>query len=196
MQGTRTHSSAVLFMLIVAVALLAACGLATATSTLPPIPTATATAALPPTQPPAPPSATPTRPPTATVAPTRPPATATPAAPSLTSGVWMLNRIEYSSGKVTEVEQPERYTVEFLGDGKVRIKADCNSGSGSYTAGESRLGIGTLITTKVACPAGSLFDRYLEYLGMAAAYTFDDGSLVISLSYEAGALYFGRAAVR
>ena len=73
-------------------------------------------------------------PPTPTAA-----ATGTPTvAPSPLSGVWRLLRFEYMSGKTVNVDQPDKYTLEFLSDGKVRVKADCNSGTGSYTVSRDR----------------------------------------------------------
>ena len=158
-------------MLVVA---LSACGLpAPAPTAVPATPTAAPTAA----------------PPTPTAA-----TTATPTvAPSPLSGVWQLHRFEYMSGKTVNVDQPDRYTLEFLSDGKVRVKADCNSGTGTYTVSGDRLAIENVGLTKMACAAGSPSDQFVQGLSNAISYVLDGAELTISMRYDAGEMVLGKA---
>ena len=129
-----------------------------------------------------------TAPPTATAA-----TTATPTvAPSPLSGVWQLVRFEYMSGKTVNEDQPDRYTLEFLSDGKVRVKADCNSGTGTYTVSGDRLAIENVGLTKMACAAGSPSDQFVQGLSNAISYVLDGAELTISMRYDAGEMVFAR----
>jgi heat shock protein HslJ len=128
---------------------------------------------------------------TAAPAPTlKPQTTALVSAPGLTGVVWALQRFEYMSGKVTAIDQPDRYTVEFLTDGRVQVKADCNTGSGTYRTSGDRLTIESIALTKMACPAGSQSDKFVQSLGMAISYVLDGAELTISMSYDAGDMVF------
>ena len=96
------------------------------------------------------------------------------------------------SGKVTAIDQPDKYTLEFLADGKVQVKADCNTGNGTYKSSGDRLTIENLGLTKMACPAGSQGDKFVQSLGMAISYVLDGAELTISMSYDAGDMLFAR----
>lgn len=131
--------------------------------------------------------------PTAVPAPTiKPLATVEVAPQGLVGVVWTLLRFEYMSGKVTAIDQPDRYTVEFLADGRVQVKADCNTGSGTYRMSGDRLTIENIGVTKIACPAGSQGDKFVQSLGMAISYVLDGASLTISMSYDAGDMVLER----
>jgi heat shock protein HslJ len=174
------------------VAVLCACGVPLATpTTVPPLPPPTATAA--PTATLAP-SATPM--PTATAVRTATPVpTATPsgAGPTLPAGVWQLVRIEYMSGKVVTIDKPESYTVQFASDGRLSVKADCNSGLGAFQAGPEQLTISGVGMTKMACPAGSQGDLFVGSLANAASYRLEAGELTITLKYDGGDLVLRKA---
>ena len=131
--------------------------------------------------------------PTAAPAPTMKPQTTPAVSPSALVGVvWTLRRFEYMSGKVAAIDQPDKYSVEFLADGKVQIKADCNTGSGTYKASGDRLTIESIGVTKMACPVGSQGDKFVQSLGMAISYVLDGAQLTISMSYDAGDMVLGK----
>jgi len=106
--------------------------------------------------------------------------------------VWKLQRIERSGGDAIVVQEPERYTLEFLAGGRVAIRADCNRGSGAFTLGESTLSFGAIATTRAACPPESLSDRYLQYLGAATSYRLVEGRLVIGTKTNGENLVFAK----
>ncbi len=92
-----------------------------------------------------------------------------------------------------EVETPENYVVIFNDDGTVNIKADCNSASGSYTVDGSSLAIEVGPMTLAACPPDSRSDQFIQDLGFAARYSFEDGFLYIDLMADGGTMAFSPA---
>ncbi len=57
------------------------------------------------------------------------------------------------------------------------------------TVAEYFAGIGL---TKMACPAGSQGDKFVQSLGMAISYVLDGAELTITMSYDAGDMVFGK----
>lgn len=45
----------------------------------------------------------------------------------LTNTVWQLEQIQYSDDKLLEPASPSDYTIEFMDDGQLAIRADCNA---------------------------------------------------------------------
>ena len=89
------------------------------------------------------------------------------------------------------VPDPAKYTLEFLADGTVQIKADCNSGSSSVTIDGSSLTFAPGPMTLAECEPDSLYDDYLAKLGDVVTYVFDDdGNLVLNLKADAGNMIF------
>lgn len=88
-----------------------------------------------------------------------------PTAPSdLIGATWRLVSIERDSGPSTVVTSPERYTLEFLDEGRVAVRADCNRCSGSFTLSGETLSIGTLACTRAFCGSESLDTEFLRGL--------------------------------
>ena len=111
----------------------------------------------------------------------------------LTEGAWMWT--EYTNpSQQFNVDQPENYTLHFLEDGTVQIKADCNNGSGKYTVDGSSIQIEVGAMTLAACPPESRSDDFIKYLGSAAIYFFQDGNLYIDLMADGGTMAFTPAA--
>lgn len=89
------------------------------------------------------------------------------------------------------VDNPENYALTFLPDGTLQIKADCNMASSSYTAAEDgSLTVQPGITTLAACPPESRGEEFVQKLGFAAHYFFQDGHLFIDLLADGGTLEF------
>jgi heat shock protein HslJ len=112
------------------------------------------------------------------------------AQPSLTGVVWQWEEFQSSDETVVKPENPEAYTLQFLEDGKLTIQADCNQVMGTYTVDGSSLTIEALAMTRMACPPGSLSDKYIEYLNNVVSYTFQDGDLYLALKMDAGIMKF------
>ena len=110
----------------------------------------------------------------------------------LTGVVWQWTGFSDPVQGDLEIDAPEQYTVEFMPEGLVAIKADCNNGNGTYITDEdSSMDIAIGIVTLAACAPESLSDQFLQYLGEVAVYSFDDqGSLILDLAVDAGTMTF------
>ena len=91
------------------------------------------------------------------------------------------------------VDAPERYTVQFMKDGNVALRADCNRGMASYTAGsDGKLTFGGIALTRAMCPEGSLSNRFVREVERASTYFLRDGDLFLELPVDSGTLRFRR----
>ena len=90
---------------------------------------------------------------------------------------WQLTTFP---GVTTGIE-PGLYTVHFLPDETVNIRADCNWVAGVWTGATGALDITVTMTTVAQCPPGSLEVPFVQALDEATSYTFaDDMTLIIS----------------
>ena len=87
---------------------------------------------------------------------------------------------------------PRRYTIQFVEGGNITVLADCNRGTGSYSLNGRTLEISRLVTTRMACPAGSLDTRFLRGLGEVSSYLMREGVLVLELKLDSGTMRFSR----
>jgi len=110
--------------------------------------------------------------------------------PTLTQGVWLWTRTEYSDDTVLRSPNPNAYTLAFMDDGRVAIRADCNTGSGSYTATDSSLTFGPAAITLAACPPGSQDAAFLRDLTQVVTYVFDGPQLVLNMKLDTGNMIF------
>lgn len=123
----------------------------------------------------------------------QPPATATPTPPDydarLVNITWQWTEFTDPNSQ-TAIPDPDNYALVFLADGSFNIIADCNSGSGTYTADGSSMTITIGTMTQVACGEESLSDKFIRNLGDVATYVFDSGRLVLNMKADAGNLIF------
>lgn len=110
---------------------------------------------------------------------------------ALNNATWRLEEIQEASGKTVVLDEAERYTLEFLPDGAVSIRADCNYGRGRYSAQGQQLTIEVTVLTKAMCPLDSLSDMYVRLLNEATSYVLLNDSLFISYGIDGGVLKFG-----
>jgi heat shock protein HslJ len=88
-----------------------------------------------------------------------------------------------------DVDQPENYTLDSQPDGVLQIKADCNQVGAGYSASESgTLSIQPGPATMAACPPESRADEFVQNLGIATGYFFQDGNLYIDMMADGGTL--------
>ena len=136
---------------------------------------------------------TPTAVPTVEIPTLAPISTSTPipeAATVLQSTPWQwVSYLDQAVG-VTTIPDPQNYTVSFLADGSVQVKADCNNAFGTYTTSGDSLTIALGPMTLAACPDGSRSDQFVALLGSAAKYAIIDNQLRIDLMADAGNLTF------
>ena len=106
--------------------------------------------------------------------------------------VWRLREIQRTNGQTVVVDEPDKYTLELLPNGQVRIRADCNRGFGSYTMRGRKISFNKTAYTRAACPPGSLFDEFTRNLHEANSYVVKDGNLYIAYGIDAGTMKFAK----
>jgi heat shock protein HslJ len=103
-----------------------------------------------------------------------------PTAPSDLLGVsWRLVAIEPPTGSSTVVSSPERYTIEFLEDSRVSVRADCNVCSGTYALSGDTLSLGPLACTRAFCGTESLDTPYTQALSSPLSAERDQTQLTL-----------------
>jgi heat shock protein HslJ len=108
------------------------------------------------------------------------------------TGTWRWEGIVSSAEKIV-IEQPERYTLDLQGGGKAVVRADCNRGQAAYKFEGRAIAIKISGMTKVACPAGSLSERYVKSLESAVGQRIKGDTLFLDLPGEGGTMKFVRA---
>src|SRR5829696_8611688 len=106
-------------------------------------------------------------------------------APAIPPIPWQLTAFP---GVSTGID-PGRYTVHFLPDETVNIRADCNWVAGFWSGANGALDVTVTMTTVAQCPAGSLEEPFVQGLDAAMSYTFaQDMTLIIT--GPAGEMHF------
>lgn len=85
---------------------------------------------------------------------------------------------------------PERYTVQFDADGRLAVRADCNTGFGSYRLDGSCLSLGPVALTRALCPPDSLDQQVLSQLAAVRGVRRDGERLVLLLEFDSGSMVF------
>jgi len=104
------------------------------------------------------------------------------APPPLTNVPWQWTVLTITTPATqTAVPNPADYTLAFKSGGQLQLKADCNTGSGTYKTNGSAMTITVGDMTKAPCPPGSLATMYLNGLAGVGAYEFVDGRLALEM---------------
>jgi heat shock protein HslJ len=105
-----------------------------------------------------------------------------PASPaSFHESVWRWRDTVTPEGKVVRPDNPERYTIQFLADGRLAIVADCNRGNGPYTVEKNKLSIQPAAMTRMFCFGDSRADIFLASLLEVESFSFEKGVLQLRL---------------
>ncbi|MGE5819201.1 MAG: META domain-containing protein, partial [Deltaproteobacteria bacterium] len=91
--------------------------------------------------------------------------------------------------KIT-VPNPDRYTIRLLNDGKLQARFDCNNGGGNYQISAGKLSFGPLMSTRMACPPGSLDATYTRDLQRVVSFFVQGGDLYLELPVDSGTMRF------
>jgi heat shock protein HslJ len=111
-------------------------------------------------------------------------------APDIGQRTWQWLRSDYSDGTAVEAADPSLYTVMFQANGRMSIRADCNTGSASYSIDGDQLSITPGPMTLAACGPDSQDSIFLTDLMSAVAYGFEDQQLMLSLDSDRGSMAF------
>jgi heat shock protein HslJ len=98
--------------------------------------------------------------------------------PQVTGEVWKWVGTE--GADPNSVERPSRYTVEFMADGRYSVRADCNSGAGSWSSDGASFRMTGGPMTLAACGEGSVDTRFLELLGQVSRATRESNRLSLA----------------
>jgi len=109
---------------------------------------------------------------------------------NLVGPVWTWQETRRGDGDVTKAPDPTRYTIEFIEDGAVGIRADCNQVTGVYTASNGELQITPLTSTQALCLPPSLEGEFVQELGAASTYAVEDGVLTVATDVADGQMIF------
>ena len=108
----------------------------------------------------------------------------------ITDIIWQWEKFVSSDDSQIILRDPTKYMLFLKSDGDMYILADCNSGSGTYTKGDSSLDLYLEIITQAMCGSNSLSDKYILYLESVVTYVLDDGKLYLDLKADAGNMVF------
>jgi len=103
--------------------------------------------------------------------------------------VWQWSElVEVEPSAQSVVPDPENYTLVLWDDSTYSFEADCNMGSGSYTAdAEGNLSLEPGPTTLAECGAESLYNQFISLLGSVTNFGLESGRLAL-LANEGKAL--------
>jgi heat shock protein HslJ len=112
--------------------------------------------------------------------------------PAIIGVVWQWVQTLYNNDTKTAPAKPENYTVQFLEDGKLKVKADCNLKGGTYSTEGKKLSITITHSTMAACETGSLEDRFVRDLAAGTIFFLQDGYLYLDMKYDTGTMKFSK----
>jgi heat shock protein HslJ len=94
--------------------------------------------------------------------------------------VWQLMRIAPPTGSARIPDDPSKYTLQFLPDGKVNVRADCNSGQGRYATDGVKLTIEEVTLTLIGCEPNSLGNEFASILAFVNSFAVIFDELVVT----------------
>jgi heat shock protein HslJ len=112
--------------------------------------------------------------------------------PGLTGPTWEWRRTERGDEALVIARDPKRYTVTFVADGQLSIRADCNQVVGTYVREGSSLRVELGAMTLAACEPDSQDTVFLRDLGEVAAHQIYGQDLVLELRSSTGHMIFTR----
>lgn len=100
---------------------------------------------------------------------------------------WQLDSIDYMDDTSFTPDGSAKYTLEFDATGMVGMQADCNRLRGSYAYNApSGLEFGALLSTRAACPPGSLYHRVVKDMPFVRSFVIKNGRLHLALMADGG----------
>lgn len=110
--------------------------------------------------------------------------------PPLVGTTWQWKGTRYNNDTTAAPAKPENYTLRFLENGSIEIKADCNLKSGTYSLEGKQLSVTFQTSTMAMCEPGSLEGQFTRDLAEGAVLFMKDGDLYIDLKYDSGTMRF------
>ena len=113
------------------------------------------------------------------------------AGPSDVQGEWRLQSIQQPDHSITTVADPARFTIRFQADGRLAVRADCNSCGGSYRLEDGSLDTGPLACTRAFCVTTAPFDTVFVTVLDGRSHVRASGDR-LTVTSERGTLVFER----
>lgn len=110
--------------------------------------------------------------------------------PIFVGPTWAWSISQFNNGSTQNVTDPNQYTIVFSADGTLQVKADCNTGSGTYKLDGNEMTIKGLRTTLVACPEGSLSAVFIAQLQSVGSYLMSGSELILNIQDNTGRMIF------
>lgn len=110
--------------------------------------------------------------------------------PELLGQPWQWASFSDPAVGPVEIADPENYRLQFAADGTVLIQADCNSGSGIYSADGASISIIVGPMTRAFCGEDSLDTRFLTNLGAVVIWFTQEDDLYFDLKFDSGTMRF------
>lgn len=103
---------------------------------------------------------------------------------------WVWISTLYNDEREIKPKQADRFTITFGKDGRFSATTDCNSASGTYTAGNGLITFGAIAQTKMFCE-GSQEMEFITSLQNTSGYHFTSkGELILDLKFDSGSVVF------
>lgn len=94
---------------------------------------------------------------------------------------WQLVEIVSVDDRVVARGDRSLYTLEFKTGGSVKVRTDCNRGTGPWTSAcRGQLRSGQIAATQALCPPGSLHARYMAQFPWVRSDIIKDGELFLA----------------
>jgi heat shock protein HslJ len=91
--------------------------------------------------------------------------------------IWISNDFVPNGSAATPepgaIALGSEYWVQFLPEGQLSLRADCNGGFGTYEIDGSNLTLGPLGTTLMLCPEGGQGNEFLDALSSVTSWSID-----------------------
>ncbi len=110
----------------------------------------------------------------------------------ITGTVWQWVQTLYNDDRRSVPPKPANFTVQFLENGRVNVKADCNLKGGVYSRDGKRLSIEITHSTMAACEEGSLEEQFVRDLTAGDLFFLKEGDLYIDLKYDTGTMKYSK----
>ena len=109
----------------------------------------------------------------------------------LAGPVWRWEETLFNDGKNLKPNgEPSKYTIQFHPDGNFNIHMDCNSGGGQYLIENNKIAIGSIRTTLVACPPGSLAQEFVRPLKSLGTFSLEAQNKHLKLKLDSATVTF------
>jgi heat shock protein HslJ len=109
--------------------------------------------------------------------------------PDVLGRPWRLESVQATNLSET-TPPPGDFTLRFGEDGRLDVRADCNSCGGPYALAGTEVSVGGLACTRVFCPSAPFDTEYVRLIEAATSVEQSDG--ILTLRSPRGVLVFTR----